>query len=54
MKYATIEDDAPISTELSWQEVRSMMSSLEVTNAFHPENYGYNVVRVTLGIYIKL
>lgn len=49
VKYAMIDDDTCIPG-FSWQEIRSMTSVVEVTSAFHPENYGYRVVRVALGI----
>lgn len=52
MKYACIEDDHDcFAEELSWEEVRAKISWCESDSqdAFVPENYGYRVVRVTLG-----
>lgn len=53
VKYATFDDDTvSFVEELTWHDVHATFSSCgeSALGDFHPENCGYQVVRVTLGM----
>ena len=55
VKYSRFEDDhLPLTEELHGKKIHELCDeSLTATPDFHPENLGYQFIRVTLGITFK-